>query len=49
MSTCDIFEVASRCVMVNKENKAFAMGNTGEDEMCNYYMMYWVYGDNVLK
>uniref|UniRef100_F1L4N0 peptidylglycine monooxygenase n=1 Tax=Ascaris suum TaxID=6253 RepID=F1L4N0_ASCSU len=41
--------VASRCVMVNKENKAFAMGNTGEDEMCNYYMMYWVYGDNVLK
>ncbi|VDM40148.1 unnamed protein product [Toxocara canis] len=41
--------VASRCVMVNKENKAFAMGNTGEDEMCNYYMMYWVYGDKTLK
>ncbi|VDN56623.1 unnamed protein product [Dracunculus medinensis] len=35
--------VAARCVMNNKENKAFMMGNTGEDEMCNYYLMYWVY------
>ncbi|MFH4974792.1 hypothetical protein AB6A40_001501 [Gnathostoma spinigerum] len=41
--------VASRCVMENKEDKAFIMGNTGEDEMCNYYLMYWVYGDNVLR
>uniref|UniRef100_A0A0N5AWM1 peptidylglycine monooxygenase n=1 Tax=Syphacia muris TaxID=451379 RepID=A0A0N5AWM1_9BILA len=41
--------IASRCIMENKENKFFVMGNTGEDEMCNVYLMYWVYGDNPLS
>lgn len=43
------FQIASRCIMENKENKAFVMGNTGDDEMCNVYLMYWAYGDNTLK
>ncbi|VDN05819.1 unnamed protein product [Thelazia callipaeda] len=41
--------IASRCVMNNNEDKEFVMGNTGDDEMCNYYLMYWVYGDNILR
>lgn len=25
------------------------MGATGADEMCNFYMMYWVQGDRTLR
>lgn len=42
-------QVAARCVMNNQEDKEITMGNTGEDEMCNYYLMYWVWGDNTLR
>uniref|UniRef100_A0A915PZQ5 peptidylglycine monooxygenase n=1 Tax=Setaria digitata TaxID=48799 RepID=A0A915PZQ5_9BILA len=41
--------IAARCVMDNDEDKEFSMGNTGDDEMCNYYLMYWVLGDQILR
>ncbi|VDM77285.1 unnamed protein product [Strongylus vulgaris] len=37
--------LAARCIMKNDENRNVPMGQTGEDEMCNFYMMYWVDGD----
>uniref|UniRef100_A0A0R3RRA3 peptidylglycine monooxygenase n=1 Tax=Elaeophora elaphi TaxID=1147741 RepID=A0A0R3RRA3_9BILA len=41
--------LAARCVLNNKEDWDIAMGNTSNDEMCNYYLMYWVLGDRVLR
>uniref|UniRef100_A0A8R1TVE6 peptidylglycine monooxygenase n=1 Tax=Onchocerca volvulus TaxID=6282 RepID=A0A8R1TVE6_ONCVO len=41
--------VAARCVLNNKENKEFTVGNTANNEMCNYYLMYWVLGDRILR
>jgi peptidylglycine monooxygenase len=40
--------VAARCHMRNEETHDIHIGATGEDEMCNFYMMYWVDGDGVL-
>ncbi|CAD5207167.1 unnamed protein product [Bursaphelenchus okinawaensis] len=40
--------VASRCYMSNDEDRLISMGPTGADEMCNFYMMYWVEGDQTL-
>jgi len=37
--------VAARCTMFNRHNHDVHMGGTGNDEMCNFYMMYWVDGD----
>ncbi|EFO84961.1 hypothetical protein CRE_03921 [Caenorhabditis remanei] len=37
--------VTARCVMNNNENHDISMGATGEDEMCNFYIMYWTDGD----
>jgi hypothetical protein len=36
------------CVMENEEDRDVMVGATGADEMCNFYMMYWVNGDQVL-
>jgi len=33
--------VAARCTMVNDEDRDIYIGSTGNDEMCNFYMMYW--------
>jgi len=41
--------IAARCHMVNNEDREIAIGSTNADEMCNFYMMYWVDGDNVLS
>jgi len=41
--------LAARCTMVNDEDRTVYIGNTNEDEMCNFYMMYWVDGDNIMK
>ncbi|KAL6729395.1 hypothetical protein Aduo_000451 [Ancylostoma duodenale] len=41
--------LAARCIMKNDEDRVIKMGPTGEDEMCNFYMMYWAEGDRVLK
>ncbi|CAB3407921.1 unnamed protein product [Caenorhabditis bovis] len=37
--------VTARCILKNNENRDIAMGATGEDEMCNLYVMYWTDGD----
>lgn len=43
--------LASRCTINNNENHKIEMGATSEDEMCNFYIMYWTEGpalsDNV--
>jgi peptidylglycine monooxygenase len=41
--------VAARCRMENDGHEAVSIGSTGHDEMCNFYMMYWVDGDETLK
>ena len=37
--------VAARCTMVNTRDRTTYVGSTKEDEMCNFYIMYWVEGD----
>lgn len=37
--------IAARCTMYNRHNVDVHMGATGHDEMCNFYMMFWVDGD----
>lgn len=34
--------------MRNDEARTIRVGSTGDDEMCNLYVMYWVDGDRVL-
>lgn len=41
--------IASRCTMENNEDHVVEVGATGADEMCNFYMMYWVDSGRVLK
>ncbi|CAD5210557.1 unnamed protein product [Bursaphelenchus xylophilus] len=41
--------IASRCYMDNDEDRLITMGPTGADEMCNFYMMYWVEGEQTLS
>jgi len=36
--------VAARCTMVNHRDRITYIGATKEDEMCNFYIMYWVKG-----
>ena len=38
--------IATRCTMYNYQDSAVYMGSTREDEMCNFYLMYWVDGDD---
>ncbi|KJH50594.1 copper type II ascorbate-dependent monooxygenase domain protein [Dictyocaulus viviparus] len=40
--------IAARCILKNDENRVIMMGATGEDEMCNFYMMYWTDSDRVM-
>jgi len=37
--------IAARCTMVSYRDRITWVGATAEDEMCNFYMMYWVEGD----
>jgi len=37
--------MAARCTMYNRHNHNVYIGATGNDEMCNFYMMFWVHGD----
>jgi len=41
--------VAARCTMVNTRDRATDVGPTNADEMCNFYIMYWVEGDQPMK
>lgn len=34
--------IAARCTMVNNQDHTVRVGMTGDDEMCNFYVMYWV-------
>jgi len=36
--------VAARCTMVDNRDRVTWIGATNNDEMCNFYIMYWVYG-----
>ena len=38
--------VAARCTMVNTRDRETFVGATKEDEMCNFYIMYWVDGQH---
>jgi peptidylglycine monooxygenase len=40
--------VAARCTIKNTEDHEITIGPTGKDEMCNFYLMYWVEGDRTL-
>jgi len=37
--------LAARCTMVNNRDRTTYIGATAADEMCNFYMMYWVQGE----
>lgn len=41
--------VAARCTMDNYLDHAVSVGPTGDDEMCNFYMMYYVEGSKILN
>ena len=41
--------IAARCTMVSYRDRITVVGATAEDEMCNFYMMYWVEGKEKLK
>ena len=41
--------VAARCTMANTRDRTTFVGPTKEDEMCNFYIMYWVEGDQPMK
>lgn len=41
--------LAARCDIKNTESRKLEIGPTGEDEMCNFYLMYWVDGEDVLS
>eukprot|EP00095_Tigriopus_kingsejongensis_P010649 maker-scaffold627_size122700-snap-gene-0.29 protein:Tk10649 transcript:maker-scaffold627_size122700-snap-gene-0.29-mRNA-1 annotation:"peptidylglycine alpha-hydroxylating monooxygenase" len=36
--------IAARCTMVNPHDQTVFIGSTNADEMCNFYLMYWVDG-----
>jgi len=41
--------MAARCTMNNFLDHIVRIGSTGDDEMCNFYMMYYVDGDRILE
>ncbi|CAD6194413.1 unnamed protein product [Caenorhabditis auriculariae] len=41
--------LSARCVMKNDEDRDIEMGPTGDDEMCNFYVMYWADEGRVLN
>ena len=40
--------IAARCTMVSYRDRVTWVGATADDEMCNFYMMYWVDGEEKL-
>ena len=41
--------LAARCTMVNKNDWPVFAGPTNDDEMCNFYIMYWVKGGSPIS
>ena len=37
--------IAARCTFYNRHNADVKMGPTANDEMCTFYLMFWVEGD----
>lgn len=41
--------LAARCTMVSYRDRTTWVGATSDDEMCNFYLMYWVEGKEKLR
>ncbi len=41
--------MAVRCTMKNFQSHTVSIGSTSNDEMCGFYMMYYVDGDRILN
>jgi len=41
--------LAARCTMESRRNAVTRIGATSDDEMCNFYVMYWVEGTGPLE
>ncbi|OWF47554.1 Peptidylglycine alpha-hydroxylating monooxygenase [Mizuhopecten yessoensis] len=41
--------LAARCTMENSLDRDVSIGSTQNDEMCNFYMMYYVDGDKIAE
>ena len=41
--------LATRCTMVNFRSNSVSVGSTNLDEMCNFYLMYWVDGPEIMQ
>ena len=41
--------LATRCTMENFRSSTVSVGPTNDDEMCNFYLMYWVEGTEIMK
>ncbi|XP_036330065.1 peptidylglycine alpha-hydroxylating monooxygenase [Rhagoletis pomonella] len=41
--------LAARCTMISHRNRSTYVGSTNEDEMCNFYLMYYVENDEPLN
>lgn len=41
--------LAARCTMNNTHDHEVSIGATNKDEMCNFYLMYWVQDDTPLE
>ncbi|KAG8235804.1 hypothetical protein J437_LFUL014742 [Ladona fulva] len=41
--------LAARCTMVSNRDRWTNVGPTNKDEMCNFYLMYWVENDTPLE
>jgi len=41
--------IAARCTMKSDRDRVTRVGSTNEDEMCNFYIMYWVEKSEILK
>uniref|UniRef100_A0AC35UDU3 Peptidylglycine monooxygenase n=1 Tax=Rhabditophanes sp. KR3021 TaxID=114890 RepID=A0AC35UDU3_9BILA len=39
--------LAARCEMINEEDRLVSVGLSSRDEMCNFYLMFWIEGDNL--
>ena len=40
----DLIRFLVRCTMKNDKDHAVWVGTTRDDEMCNFYLMYWMHG-----
>jgi peptidylglycine monooxygenase len=41
--------LAARCTMKNYDKETVYVGSTSKDEMCNFYIMYYINGDKVVQ